>query len=502
MRVKEPHSDVEPSGKGWLIYDAYSINTEPNAMMTHGKMTWSSSLVPVIEPQIVSQIVASLCDVALLMSSDGRVLGVMINPDFRCETDITKWEGHALTDVLNVESTPKFEERLGNFLQNDDGVLPVELNHQDMNGAALFPMRYSFHQIGTDGTFLMLGRDLRPIWEIQQQLVSAQIALEKDYEARRENDALFRVLMASSSDAIVFVAAKTGQITDCNGVAAKFLGRSRGDLLDNEFAARLGLPVGHDLINRLVDASSEQSVSPVGVTAPALNADVTIHPTLFRMAGAQMLLCRLQTSSTMTSQYDALADSLSSLYDDGIDGILFASRDGRILSANEAFLSMADVTNAQALRGRNVSEFLARGTVDQNVIFENASRAGSMRMYATRLISEYGSERQIEIATSFLKAGTEAAFALVIRDVSRSTTSRAQAQQSSNVDMSSVVELIGSQSLKDIVAKTTDVVEKMCIETAVEMTSNNRVAAAEMLGLSRQSLYVKLRKYGLLKKDG
>ena len=56
-------------------------------------------------------------------------------------------------------------------------------------------------------------------------------------------------------------------------------------------------------------------------------------------------------------------------------------------------------------------------------------------------------------------------------------------------------------SLKDIVAKTTDVVEKMCIETAVEMTSNNRVAAAEMLGLSRQSLYVKLRKYGLVSKN-
>jgi DNA-binding protein Fis len=38
----------------------------------------------------------------------------------------------------------------------------------------------------------------------------------------------------------------------------------------------------------------------------------------------------------------------------------------------------------------------------------------------------------------------------------------------------------------------------MCIETAVRLTNNNRVAAAEMLGLSRQSLYVKLRKFGLI----
>ena len=35
------------------------------------------------------------------------------------------------------------------------------------------------------------------------------------------------------------------------------------------------------------------------------------------------------------------------------------------------------------------------------------------------------------------------------------------------------------------------------IEAALELTSDNRASAAEMLGLSRQSLYVKLRRYGL-----
>ena len=33
-----------------------------------------------------------------------------------------------------------------------------------------------------------------------------------------------------------------------------------------------------------------------------------------------------------------------------------------------------------------------------------------------------------------------------------------------------VMELVGSASLKEIVAETTDVVEKMCIETAVNLT--------------------------------
>ncbi|MEL7414648.1 MAG: helix-turn-helix domain-containing protein, partial [Pseudomonadota bacterium] len=61
-----------------------------------------------------------------------------------------------------------------------------------------------------------------------------------------------------------------------------------------------------------------------------------------------------------------------------------------------------------------------------------------------------------------------------------------------------VMELVGSAPLKELVRATTDVVEKMCIETALQLTGNNRASAAEMLGLSRQSLYVKLRKFGLI----
>ncbi|MDZ7904671.1 MAG: helix-turn-helix domain-containing protein, partial [Cypionkella sp.] len=92
-------------------------------------------------------------------------------------------------------------------------------------------------------------------------------------------------------------------------------------------------------------------------------------------------------------------------------------------------------------------------------------------------------------------------FGLILRDATRSDLLRKPGFASGDDGMRSVMELVGSSSLKDIVAETTDLVEKMCIQTAVDLTRNNRVAAAEMLGLSRQSLYVKLRKFGLLNKD-
>ena len=52
-------------------------------------------------------------------------------------------------------------------------------------------------------------------------------------------------------------------------------------------------------------------------------------------------------------------------------------------------------------------------------------------------------------------------------------------------------------TLKEIVRETTDLIERLCIEAALELTKNNRASASEVLGLSRQSLYSKLRRFGL-----
>ena len=153
------------------------------------------------------------------------------------------------------------------------------------------------------------------------------------------------------------------------------------------------------------------------------------------------------------------------------------------------------------VRGRPLADFFARGSIDSKVLIDNAARSGRMAMYATKLVSEFGTETAIEVSATYLNDRENPALVFVIRDTSRVEALRRPGIGVSDEGIRNVMELVGSATLKDIVSETTDVVERMCIETAVELTSNNRMAAAEMLGLSRQSLYVKLRKYGLLNKS-
>jgi len=477
----------------------YAQNQKATIMMSPGDQAWTSGLIPMIEPDEVTKIISRISDIALVLSKDGNVKGVMTNPDFRGQIDLTTWEGRMLADGLTIESIPKLDRRLAELASGTASPHPLELNHKGNADYPEFPLRYSFHRIGSDGALLMLGSDLRSTAEMQQQLVAAQIALEQDYEAQRDNNLKFRVLMSAMDEPVVYLSVRSGQIIEANSAAADLIGKSQSELAGAPFDAMIEDKARGDLVARLVTTATEGSKTPV--KAVANGKPIQLRPKLFRTSGEQLLLCKLAAPEGGAARADVLGENLADLFDAGVDAIVFAAADGTILSGNAAFVKLADVAHAPSVKGRSLADFLSRGTVDLNVILDTARRSGAMRLYATKIKSELGADRSIEISTTRLKAGDDAVYALVIRDASRIDTLRAPSAQTADVDMQSVIEYIGSQSLKDIVAKTTDVVEKMCIETAVEMTSNNRVAAAEMLGLSRQSLYVKLRKYGLVKKD-
>jgi transcriptional regulator PpsR len=333
---------------------------------------------------------------------------------------------------------------------------------------------------------------------MQQQLVEAQIALENDYDARREHEIRLKVLMESSDVATVFIALKSGVISSCNSAAEVLLGRSRKELMDAPFATEFEDEGVTSLIDRMVTAASDVSITAVLANSARGGRSYRLNPTLFRGATSQMLLCKMEPEDSSLGTMDQLATHLVSFFHTGVDPIVFVNMSGQILSANEAFVSVANVTHAQTLSGRSMSDFFSRGSVDLNVILESARRNGKMRLYSTKILNEHGDERPVEISTTQIRTEREPICVLVMRNARRVEGISTPTSQMSEEEVNSVVELIGSQSLKDVVARSTDVVEKMCIETAIRMTSNNRVAAAEMLGLSRQSLYVKLRKYNLV----
>lgn len=469
-------------------------------MTTDGRHLLNSGKLPQISPELVTGILASASDITLLVTPTQRIVTVLVNPAHRAFGQLTDWEGMQLADILTEESRRKLEGRLADLTAGRSGVT-VELNHLSPQ-AAEFPVRYSLHPVGQDGSLLMLGRDLRPMAEVQQQLVAAQLALERDYEAQRELDTRYRVLMEMTRDPVMLVSMSTGRITDLNPAAALLLGGARAELVSSAVAQEFDGRRRGEFLDALSTVAALEASGPLEVTARRSQRRVLVTPRLFRAAGERILLCLIDPADKISPVGDDLSENLQRLYHEGVDGIVFADGEGIIRAANEAFLNLTDASGIAAVRGRSIADYLARGQVDLRVLLDNVKRTGQMRLYATRLTTDFSGEIAVELSASWLNDRPNPVLVMVVRDASRADALRRTGAGLPDEGSRSVMELVGASTLKDIVAETTDVIEKMCIETALELTRNNRVAAAEMLGLSRQSLYVKLRKYGLLNRDG
>ena len=125
-----------------------------------------------------------------------------------------------------------------------------------------------------------------------------------------------------------------------------------------------------------------------------------------------------------------------------------------------------------------------------------------MRRFATVVRGAYGGMEDVEVAAVSV-AGTRPCLGFAIRSGPRRIAEgRPGVGREVPRSVEQMTELVGRVSMKTLVRETTDLIEKLCIEAALQLNDNNRASSADMLGLSRQSLYVKLHRHGIEEKGG
>ena len=211
-----------------------------------------------------------------------------------------------------------------------------------------------------------------------------------------------------------------------------------------------------------------------------------------------MVLIRIQPADQgQAAELHPTSAMLLKLAESSPDGLVVTDRDGHILSANSAFAEMAQLNNAERARGEALERWFGRPGIDLNVLVANVRQNETIRMFSTVLRGEHGAQIDIEVSALPLRDGATTNFGFAIRDVGRRLSPAAHSERELPRTADQLTELIGRVPLKDLVRETVDVIERLCIEAALDLTGNNRASAAEMLGLSRQSLYVKLHRFGL-----
>jgi len=179
------------------------------------------------------------------------------------------------------------------------------------------------------------------------------------------------------------------------------------------------------------------------------------------------------------------------------DGFVVTDPQGMILAANPAFMDLVHVATEDLVRGRPLQHWLGRGAVDLNVLLANLRDHGAIRLYATTLKDDHGGSVDVEISAVAVPKAGQPCIGFAIRHIGRRMTKAIGEDKLLPQSVQQLTELVGRVPMKEIVRETTDLIETMCIEAALYLTGDNRASAAEILGLSRQSLYVKLHRHGI-----
>ncbi len=444
----------------------------------------------------IATLIAASADIALVIDRKGIIVDLSLGGSDLPPEVGDHWLGKPWLETVALDSRPKVEALLEDAAR---GEAPRwrHVNHLSRDGRNI-PVRYCTVRLRKEGNIVAVGRDLQAIANLQQRLVDAQQSVERDYWSLRQLETRYRFLFQTASEAVLIVDAASQKILEANPVAEKLLGdqgkRVVGRPLADAFAKESAAPV-HDFLAEVRAAGRAEDIQAKLPDSRRL----AVRAALLRQESGSLLLVRLHPvdRTEADSSLSETKRQLASIVESAPDGIVVTGQDGRIVSANAAFLELAQLAGEDEAKGETLDQWLGRPGVDLNVLIANVRQHGSVRLFSTSVQGNYGTVTEVEISAVAIRSEDRLRFGFVIRDVGPRLATDNQTMQALPRSVEQLKDLVGRVPLKELVRESTDLIEKLCIEAALDLTDDNRASAAELLGLSRQSLYVKLRRYGL-----
>ncbi|OYV36601.1 MAG: transcriptional regulator PpsR, partial [Rhodospirillales bacterium 20-64-7] len=411
--------------------------------------------------------------------------------------DHVNWVGKLWISTVTEESRPKIQALLADA-SSQQAPHWRHVNHPAVAGPDV-PILYAAIRAGSPSRIVAFGRDLRAVSSLQRRLIDAQQSMERDYARVRHIETRYRLLFQVASDAVLIIDGSGRKILDSNPTARRLftdaVEAGQNWPPDNAFT-----PDGQRAVEMLLaGVRASGRADDVRATLRDGEQEVLVSASMFRedRGVACLLRIALPTGAPALQGLPKLKSKLLKLMESAPDGFVVTDTDARIVTANAAFLELVQMPTEEQIRAEPLARWLGRSSIDLDVLIAHLRQTGSVRLFGSMIRGELGEPVEVEVSAVTVMNGGQPCFGFAIRDVGRRLRTEPRVQGALPRSMENLTDLIGRVALKDLVREATDMIERLCIETALNLTGDNRASAAEMLGLSRQSLYVKLRRYGL-----
>lgn len=446
-----------------------------------------------LDAAATAALVSAAADVSLVLDAEGIVLDVSFGSAEMAKEGYRKWIGQPWIETVTPDSRSRVEALLRDAGNAGDHKWR-HVNHSSSRGADV-PVLYSAVKVGPEGRIVIFGRDLRDMANLQQRLVDAQQSMERDYWRLRNVETRYRMLFQMSSEAILIVDAATEKVIEANPTAGELLGGASKRVVGRSLVECFGAESANVVQNLIAGVRATGRADDVSIRFGADRREFLMSSFYFRQENDALYLLRISVPRPDIGT-SLLPRTVLRAVENAIDAFVVTDLEGRVIATNRAFVDLSQMPAESQIRGEPLDRWVGRSRVDFSVLMANLRQHGSIRLFATKLTGEHGMTADIEISGVAIPAADPPCMGFNIRNVGRRVSAEPESSGDRPRSVEQLTELVGRVPLKELVRDATDLIEKLCIEAALQLTQDNRASAAEVLGVSRQNLYVKLRRYG------
>ena len=431
-------------------------------------------------------------DVTLIVDANGYIRDAGFRVEELFSAGGRGWVGQKFAETVTSECTNKVANLLEEA-RNGETSRACEINHC-MPHDDDTPVSYTAAKLNDNGDVIIFGQHIAEIAALQRRLMSSQLAMEREFSRLRGAESRYRAIFQLSCAPKIVVDANSLRVTDINPAASLILGKGMQRIENSKILSLFDesdATVLHKLMLAAIEGGSADKVKIKLKSGETLS----VAATLFREDRISYLLLQLSSQESNATWFaNASERKVLALVEQMPDAFVITTSARQIVCCNDAFLDTFNITNTSEAIGQQLDIYFDRPNVDCNVLIANVREHNIVRRFATVMRSPHGQKENVEIAATQLEYDEETVLGFWIRPVSNMAMGADVQQENVSRSNEQISNLVGHMPLKDIVRETTEMIEKLCIETALELTQNNRASAAQMLGVSRQSLYAKLGK--------
>ena len=435
-------------------------------------------------------------DITLLLDMDGIIREVSVSPAMAGES-VDGWLGRPWIEIAGDSGGDKVRRMVDDARVS--GISAFRQINQRFPSGLEIPMEFTTVLLGGRAGMLAVGKNLQAVAELQSRLIAAQQTMERDYWKLREIETRYRLVFDASTEAVLIVSATNLRILEANRAAALALNstqRRNEDLAGRELLHDVAVADREAVREMLLRIKDKGKALSILVHLGPEAQPWMVRGSLMTSEPGPVLLLQFTPGVASPVEKRSESSSLETLIDRAPDGFVAINSEGVVQQVNQAFLDLVQMGSKSSVIGESLSRWLWQPGADLSALLFNVQKHGAIRLFTTTLRGELGSETDVEISAASNKAKDPDAIGLLLRNISRRIPVRSESS-SLQTELGSISEQIGKSSLRKLVKNTVSIVEQHYVKEALELAGGNRTATAELLGLSRQSLYAKLNRYGL-----